>query len=138
MYSRIVMAVIVVGLLVGAFGIFNSSVTQAAPPCVEQTSADLAANPELLKINCGQTTVDAETNVEQMFDANAARYTAMAAYYAEAEANPQRANQSISARYSGLAQFYSVTDGATDSTFLAANPELIVTVRGAFVTTTGT
>ena len=104
MYSRISIAFIVVGLFVGGFAIFNSSVTQAAPPCATYSSATLAANPELLKINCNEVTVEAETNV-------------------------QRANEAYSARYQGLAEFYTGATGTIDSSYQAANPELNVVRR---------
>jgi hypothetical protein len=130
MYSRISIAFIVVGLLVAGFGIFNNSVTRAAPPCVAHSSATLAANPELLKISCSEVTVEAETNVQRAFQASAARYRAMAEYYAGTEAtNLQRANEASSARYSGLAEFYTGATGATDSSYQAANPELNVVSR---------
>ena len=125
MNRRIALALIVVGLVVVGIGVFSSSTTLAAPPCEEHTRANLAANPELLKFNCGQTTVEAETSVEQMFEASATRYTAMAAYYADAE----RAKAATSARYHNLAPLYNATDVATDSTFLAANPELSLVHR---------
>ena len=105
MYSRISIAFIVVGLLVAGFGTFTSSVTRAAPPCgVYADSAQLAANPELLKISCSEVVVEAETNV-------------------------QRANEASSARYSGLAEFYTGVTGAIDSSYQAANPELNVASR---------
>ena len=130
MYSRISIAFIVVGLFVAGFGMFNSSVTRAASHCVGYSSATLAANPELLKINCSEVTAEAETNVQRAFEASAARYRAMAEYYAGTEAtNLQRANEAYSARYSGLAEFYTAGDVTTDSSYLASNPELNA-VRG--------
>ena len=104
MYSRISIALIVVGLLVAGFGVFDNSVTRAAPPCVTHNSATLAANPELLKIGCHEVTGEAETNV-------------------------QRANEAYSDRYSDQAEFYTGATGAIDSRYLAANPELSLVRR---------
>jgi hypothetical protein len=129
MYSRISIALIVVGLFVAGFGIFNSSVTRAASHCVGYSSATLAANPELLKINCNEVTAEAETNVQRAFAASAARYRAMAEYYAGTESDLQRASEASSARYSGLAEFYTGATGAIDSSYQAANPELNVVTR---------
>jgi len=139
MYSKISVALIIVGLLVAGFGVFNNSVAQAAPPCgVYADSAQLAANPELLKISCREVTVKAETNVQRAFAASAARYSAMAEYYARTDSNVQRANEASSARYSGLAKLYTGATGETDSSYQAANPELGVASRyGALEQMTG-
>jgi hypothetical protein len=99
MYSRISIALIVVGLLVAGYGIFNNSVTRAAPPCVTYNSATLAANPELLKIGCHEVTDEAEPNV-------------------------QRSNEAYSDRHSDQTEFYTGAIGTIDSSYLAANPEL--------------
>lgn len=129
MYSRITIALVVVGLLVGGFGIFNSSVSQAAPPCIANSGATLAANPELLKISCIEVSVEAETNGQRGVAASAARYSAMADYYAGIESDQQRANEAHSARYTGLAEFYTGVAQATSSSYQAANPELLAVSR---------
>ena len=84
MYRKMAIALIVVGVFVVGYGVFTGS-TAHASHCAD--SAYLAANPELLKVaTCNEVTVVHETNVQRANDANAARYTGLASYYA---ANPE-------------------------------------------------
>lgn len=63
MYKIGYLTLIVAGLLVAGFGIFNSPVVQAAAPCVAFSDATLTANPELLKIKCSEVIVQAENDM---------------------------------------------------------------------------
>ena len=120
MYRKIAFALIVVGVLVAGHGIFTNSTAHASHCANDNDSAYLAANPELLKVaTCSEVTTD-EVNVQRAFEADAARYTAMAEYYlAQNETNLQRADEANAAQYTSLASYY------------AANPELMTVSRYA-------
>lgn len=106
-------------------------------------SSLLAANPEL-SVACRFTTgmaqheaipaasfanvaasevINTEDNGQRAFEAEAARYTALASHYAR-EANIQQARAAEAARYEGLAETYNRENGPAGSHILAENPEL--------------
>lgn len=64
-----------------------------------------------------------QDNGQRAFDAEAARYTALANYYIR-QANIQQARAAETARYEGLAQAHNQENGPAGSRILAENPEL--------------
>ena len=102
MYRKIAIALIVVGSLVIGYTSFIGSTAQASHSCGFDSTGS-AANPELA-VAC-RDVIGNETEVPRAIEADAARYSGLAAYYAN--------NQT------------------TNSTFLATNPELMAYNRYA-------
>jgi hypothetical protein len=141
MYRKIVIALIVVGSLIIGY----SSLAQASHNCNSDSTVS-AANPEL-NVSCKNDVIAGnESATLRAVEASAARYNAMAEYYAansttraiEASAarytglaeyyaanSATRAIEASAARYTGLAGYYTAAKGTAGSTFLAANPELM-------------
>jgi hypothetical protein len=158
MFKKFAFGLIVVGMMVVGIGSFTGMTARAAAPDCGSDSVMLANNPEL-KVICSNLGIENETQVQRAIEASAARYTGLAGYHTGAEgttnstflaANPelnvveryvttdeitdsewqvQRAIEASAARYAGLAGHYTGDEGTTNSTFLAANPELSVVDR---------
>ena len=103
MFKKIAFGLIVVGMMVVGYGSFTGMTAQAAAPDCGADSVMLANNPEL-KVICSTLGTENEIQVQRAIEASAARYT-------------------------GLAGYYTGNEGTTNSTFLAANPELNVVDR---------
>jgi hypothetical protein len=120
MLKKVVIALVVIGSFVMGYTGFIVSPAQASNNCVSNNT--LAANPELLKVNCSQIIVQ-EITAERAPEAEAARVTGLAEYFQAQQdgTGAQRANEASAARYTGLAKFY----GVEDEISLANNPELL-------------
>ena len=146
-------------LLIIGFG--GAATADAAGKCAETLLAN-GASESTAFTNCRAYEADAarynamaafyaneKTHAQRAFEANVARYTGLAAFYTNETSNVQRAFEADAARYTGLAAFYTAkaagtclgigsTDMTTaaelvnclsDSTYQAANPELMVSHR---------
>ncbi len=118
MYRKVVIALIVVGSLIIGY----SSLAQASHNC-NSASAVSAANPEL-NVACKNDIIAGnESAVLRAVEANAARYSAMAEYYAANSATS--AIEAGAVQYTGLVGYDVADEETAGSTFLAANPELM-------------
>ena len=111
-------------------------------------SAEAAGKCETLLVNVSASESTAFTNCRAL-EADTARYTGLAAFYTNETSNVQRAFEADAARYTGLAAFYTAKAAGTclgigstamttaaelvnclsDSTYQAANPELMASHR---------
>jgi len=103
-------------LLIIGFG--GAATAQAAGNCAETLLAN-GASESTAFTNCRAYEADAarynaiaafyaneKTHAQRAFEANVARYTGLAAFYTNETSNVQRAFEADAARYTGLAAFY--------------------------------
>ena len=102
MYQKMLIAVIIVSMLVIGYASFGGAPVQASHNCGTDSTV-LAANPEL-------------SEACRYYDAAAVTETAL-----------PRAIEASAARYSGMAEYYAAAKETTNSTYLATNPELMIT-----------
>jgi hypothetical protein len=128
MYRKIVIALIVVGSLVIGYTSFIGSTAQASHNCSSDSTV-LAANPELNVACQNDVIVGNETEVLRAIEASAARYSGLAAYYA----NNQTTNSTFLATNPELMAHnrYALEAQPTQSSLYAANPEQTAFVRTA-------
>jgi len=126
MYRKIAIALVFVGLLVTGYGVFTVSTAQASHNCgFDRTGS--ATNPELA-VAC-RDVIGNETEVPRTIEASAARYSGLAAYYA----NNQTTNSTFLATNPELMAYnrYALEVQPTQSSLYAANPELMAFDRTA-------
>ena len=103
MFKKIAFGLMVIAVVVVGYGNFTGMTAQAAAPGCGSDRVTLASNPEL-KVTCHNQGSENETQTQRAIEANAARY-------------------------SGLAGYFTNDEGTTNSTYLAANPELTIVNR---------